>query len=483
VIDDPLPLTFDPVSNGEYVPPPKTGSDAEAERRVHRVAERNARRIGVSRRDFLAGACGMAATLSTINQVYGARDGRYAISPEMLLEPEAAAQAVDGKEFVFDVQSHHVMPDAPWRQANRPMEFFLRMLPNVGRGEKDRVKEFSRYHYLKEMFLDSDTTVAVLSAVPAAPEGQPLGDKDADETRRVIDRMGKSTRLLVHALVTPNVDPLKAQLEGMERVAKEFKISAWKLYTLWGPKGGTGWWLDDEKVGIPVFEKAQELGIKLVCTHKGIPLGFLNDQKFDRPTDVGRVAKRFPGLKFLIYHSGYDPAVTEGPYDAGKAERGVNCLIKSLEENGIKPNTNVYAELGSTWYMLMKKPDQAAHVLGKLMKHVGENNIIWGTDSIWYGTPQPQIQAFRAFQMSDEIREKNGYPALTKEIKAKIFGLNAAAAYAIDPKEVREALPKDEIEKLKQAYLERPERSYAVYGPRSRREFLDLLSSRDGMPA
>ena len=28
--DNTLPLTFDPVSNGEYLPPPKTAADGEA---------------------------------------------------------------------------------------------------------------------------------------------------------------------------------------------------------------------------------------------------------------------------------------------------------------------------------------------------------------------------------------------------------------------------------------------------------------------
>jgi hypothetical protein len=482
VAEEHLPLTFDPVSNGEYAPPPKTARDAEAERRLHRLADRNARRTGVTRRSFLAGSCGMAATLSVINDVYGARGGRYAVSPEMLLEPEAAAQAVDGKEFIFDIQSHHVTPEGEWRKANRVMEGFLKMLPNVGRGEKDKVREYSRYWYTKEIFLDSDTTACILSAVPATVEGQPLPLKDAFETRDIVDRMGKSKRLLVHGLVTPNVQPLQAQLDGMEKLASEMKIAAWKVYTLWGPKGD-GWWLDDEKIGIPMIEKARSLGIKTICTHKGIPLSFFNAQRYDLPTDVGKVAKLFPDVNFIVYHSGYDPGVAEGPYDAEKAARGVNCLVKSLADHGIKPNTNVYAELGSTWYMLMRKPDQAAHVLGKLLKHVGEDRVVWGTDSIWYGTPQPQIQAFRAFEIAKEFQEQHGYPALTKELKAKIFGLNAARVYGLDPKEVRDALPRDEVEKLKQAYLERPQRSFAVYGPRTRREFLELLKARDGFPA
>jgi predicted TIM-barrel fold metal-dependent hydrolase len=482
VNDEFLPLSFDPVSNGEFLPPLKSGRDHAAEKEIHRIAAKNAARTGVTRRTFLAGACGIAATLSTINEVYGTAGGCYGIRPEMLLDPAAAAQAVAGKEFIFDIQSHHVMPDGDWREKNPFMATVLRALEGGRRKQKDNLLGISRYFYTKEMYLDSDTTVAVLSALPALPEGQPLASKDAVETRDIVDRLGKSKRLHIHGLVTPNVDPIEGQLDGMERLAKEFKISAWKVYTPWGPKG-TGWWLDDEKLGVPFIEKARELGIKVICSHKGFPLPFLPARRHELPTEVGRVAKRFPDVSFIIYHSGFDPNFAEGPYDPANAERGVNCLIKSLEESGIKPNSNVYAELGSTWYVLMRKPEQAAHVIGKLLKHVGEDRVVWGTDSIWYGSPQPQIEAFRAFEISEEFREKHGYPALTKEIKAKIFGLNAAVPYKVDPKEIRQSLPKDEVEKLKQAYLENPQRTYATYGPRTRREFIRLLQSHDGCPA
>ena len=58
---------------------------------------------------------------------------------------------------------------------------------------------------------------------------------------------------------------------------------------------------------------------------------------------------------------------------------------------------------------------------------------MWGTDSIWFGTPQDQIQALRTFQISEELQERHGYPALTDEIKAKIFGVNSARLYGIEP--------------------------------------------------
>ncbi|MDQ3581372.1 MAG: hypothetical protein M3495_07040 [Pseudomonadota bacterium] len=75
-------------------------------------------------------------------------------------------------------------------------------------------------------------------------------------------------------------------------------------------------------------------------------------------------------MSFIVYHSGFEPGRREGPYDPANAQGGVDSLIKSLEDNEVPSNGNVYAELGTTWRQLMGEPEQAAHVLGKLFKHV-----------------------------------------------------------------------------------------------------------------
>jgi uncharacterized protein len=128
-----------------------------------------------------------------------------------------------------------------------------------------------------------------------------------------------------------------------------------------------------------------------VTTDQGFP------EEFGRCADVGRAAALYPDMNFIIYHSGYEAGTTEGAYDPANATRGVDTLIKSVENNGIARNANVYAELGSTWRFVMRDPTTAAHLLGKLLKHIGEDNVLWGTDSIWYGSPQDQIQGFRSF--------------------------------------------------------------------------------------
>ena len=185
-------------------------------------------------------------------------------------------------------------------------------------------------------------------------------------------------------------------------------------------------------------------------------------------------------MSFLIYHSGFVTGVREGPYAGSGAGDGIDTLIRSLVENGVKPGSNVYAELGSTWRYLMRDPEQAAHALGKLLKYCGEDNVLWGTDSIWYGSPQDQIQAFRAFQISPELRAKHGYAEITPAMRAKIFGRNATRVYPVSAEVMRNFAGGDRIARERLAYRERPEPHYLTYGPRTRREFLSLLRRNGG---
>ena len=105
----------------------------------------------------------------------------------------------------------------------------------------------------------------------------------------------------------------------------------------------------------------------------------------------------------------------------------------------------------------MRDPDAAAHALGKLFKHVGEDNVLWGTDSIWYGSPQDQIQAFRTFQIAPELREKHGYPEITPALRAKVFGLNALKVYPVPEDVLKKHLREDRVRASAREYRERPD--------------------------
>ncbi len=266
----------------------------------------------------------------------------------------------------------------------------------------------------------------------------------------------------------------------MEELKERWHVSAWKTYTQWG-LDGNGFFLSDD-VGIRFIEKARALGVKVICVHKGLPFG-KRSYEHSQCSDIGVVAKRFPDVSFLIYHSGFVPGVAEGPFVGRGADDGVDTLIRSLIDNGIRPGANVYAELGSTWRFLMREPQQAAHVLGKLLKYCGPDNVLWGTDSIWYGSPQDQIQAFRTFQISAEFRDRYGYPEITSQLRAKVFGLNATRPYKISADEVKKRARSDRVARERLAYLERPEPHFLTYGPKTRREFLNLVRWNGGSRA
>jgi len=226
--------------------------------------------------------------------------------------------------------------------------------------------------------------------------------------------------------------------------------------------------------------------VKVFCCHKGLPLpGF--DAVHTDPRDVGVVATMFPDVHFIIYHSAYrhGGSSAEGPYDP-MDYRGVNSLIKTLADAGIGKDSNVYAELGSLWGGIMNSPTQAQHVIGKLLLHLGENNVVWGTDCIWTGTPQPQIEAFRAFTITPAFQQMYGYPELTDDIKRKIFGLNAAKIFGVDPAEQRCAISKTELEQAKllldDEFGPRRWAFNTPAGPRTRQEFFNLIRANRGRP-
>ena len=471
-----LPVKLDATSNGEFVPVPLQPVHRLANHIAAEAATLHAKRLAMGRRSFLVSACGAASTLLAMNAAFatqGRRGGFYELPPEAGLDKVAARSAIDGNEFIFDVQGHFVNPTGAWTRSLPPGARPLQMPktqecgPSKGPGERAYLQCIGSDEFVKDVFLDSDTDLMVLSFVPSRRESEPLTIEEAAATARIVEKLDGTHRLYIHGRVNPNQ---KGDLEGMDELAARYPIAAWKTYTQWGPEG-KGFWLDDD-IGLAFIEKARKLGVRNIAIHKGLAFG---PKSYEHSTcaDVGRVAKRFPDVNFLIYHSGFVTEGREGPYDPRRSD-GIDALATSLQQNGVKPNANVYAELGSTWRFLMRDPDSAAHALGKLFRHCGEDNVLWGTDSIWYGSPQDQIQAFRTFQIAPELRAKHGYPEITPALRAKVFGLNAIKVYKV-PAEVLRKHVGDRVALERREYREeRPDPTFATYGPRTRREFLTL---------
>ncbi len=259
--------------------------------------------------------------------------------------------------------------------------------------------------------------------------------------------------------------------------ASRYTLGAFKTFPFAGE-----FRLDSDEVGAPFIEQVTALGVGTIAAHRGLSGGGGYDVP-GSPVDLVRAAKKFPAVKFLVYHSGWESAEDENhPYDPQNPDpRGVDRFIRALIENDIGPGGNVYAELGSTFYGLMTTPDAAAHVLGKLIKQLGPEGVLYGTDSVFAGVPQPQIVALRTLVIPESMQEAHGYPALTSDMRARILGLNGASVYGIDPQAVRYAISDDDVSSLRLAYLDDP-RSIRVphrhqyRGPSTRREFLSMLA-------
>src|SRR6516165_6251703 len=105
------PIPTQIVSNGEYLPPKQSETQKRVERRILELADENGKRLGLSRRRFMATGCGMAAAFLAMKEIYGTNvfqvDAAEADTPELI---QARAQTLAG-QFIFDVQTHFIRDD------------------------------------------------------------------------------------------------------------------------------------------------------------------------------------------------------------------------------------------------------------------------------------------------------------------------------------------------------------------------------------
>ena len=453
---------------------PQTEAQRQVERLIQAAGEKFSRSLGVSRRDFLKTTGGMAVAFLAMNSVFGRF---FDVLEVEAAETAAFAERSGAPSFIFDVQTHYVSRgyDPTNAEASRKGAVTKQGLLGLRRharemgmnpklaGDRGTMEDLDWVNFIKEVFLDSDTSLALISTPPGPyPQEAVVPPKEMAHIRDELNRLTGSQRMLAHGLVTPQLG--KADGEFMELQAATLKVDAWKCYTGSPPKGFEhGWWMDDEKIAYPMLEKARALRVPRICVHKGLPLGPVED--FNHPRDLIKAAKDFPDISFLVYHSGFKSGrtVREDFKRTGEIPWTTEFCRMKRAEPGIK---NIYMELGTTFAQLVSThPGICAHLLGQILLAFDEEHVLWGTDSIWYGTPQWQIEAFRRFQIPEALIERHSYPGLTREVKTKIFGLNAARVFGADVTAKRNALPADYLSRIKMAYREEgPEPSHRLYG-------------------
>ncbi len=477
------------ISNGEYMPVAQTEQQQQVEARIAELAESASKKLGMDRRRFLASSGGMAASFLAMNEVFGRF---FDVDPIEIFEPAAYAQAgVPRDMFVFDDQLHMVRgsqksggselralaqgpSSGPTFKAN---PFNPKGLPDEhgtawGRwnpaldGLPISPANAQIVQFIKDVYLDSQVTIGLLSNVTASTitvGGQPRAPRNIEEAlrgeiltaaqtaaaRNFVNEVSGSTRMMAHGLLYVG----KGNLAYIQEQTDQNQPDSWKGYNISNAAKVDNdpnslmrqWRHDDEDVVYPTFDliqknyqklKGKKPGFRNICVHKGLAPG-PPDPLRGHPGDMPKAAKDWPGLNFITYHACIQPAFFM--YDSlqevksGKLREGVPDISWTTEYALlVAPFKNCYAEIGTTWASsIVTFPTVAAHIMGQLMKFMGPDRIVFGSDSVWYGSPQWQIDALWRFQIPEEMRKKYGYPEITAQDKRKILGLNSAKLYGV----------------------------------------------------
>jgi predicted TIM-barrel fold metal-dependent hydrolase len=308
------------------------------------------------------------------------------------------------------------------------------------------------------------------------------------QCRDFINALAGSRRALAHAQIYPGVGNLADPAFGdYTQWQIDFcQPDSWKGYNVAFAASAfpgaefTRWRLDDEVLAYPTYaviaankdQLKKHPGFFNICIHKGLsasgtqPGGPNNLPQFGNPDDLVKVATDWPQFNFIIYHSCIRPSfwvlqaledienqpgsmpptrlmdshghsVPNIRWSTQFAQIAGGRYQAGAEPSSTSPSSdhrlrNVYAELGTTMAsMIVTFPTVWSHLIGQLLYYMGPDNIVFGSDSLWYGGPQWQIEALWRFQIPEQIREEWNYPPLTPAAKRKILGLNSARLYGL----------------------------------------------------
>jgi predicted TIM-barrel fold metal-dependent hydrolase len=460
----PAPIPVQSVSSDEFMPGPQTPKQREFEVRLKAMGTEVAAHLGMSRRRFFQSAAGMATAFLAMNRTYGRLFG---VSEAEAATPERAdARAKKlSKQFIMDMHTHFLRPGTR-------IQTFVNQRNAVGKagwnptlGQREQtIDDLMFANYLKEIYLDSDTKVACISGAPSeVPEDWFLTNEMKAQARADVNGLAGTRRMLSHAIFTPGYP---GWMEDVDHAIRDLKPDSMKGYTI-GDNTNKNlskhpWHMDDEKLVYPAYEKFLQAGLKNVCVHKGLFTPSVEKQyphllEYSDVRDVGKAAKDWPRLNFIIYHGGYrwSGAPIEQAWaqieKTGRIE-WVTDLAEVPQKFGVK---NVYADVGQLFAQsTIADPRVTAFMMGQLVKGLGADHVCWGTDAIWTGSPQWQIEALRRLEIPVEMQKKYGLAPLGPAdgpVKNAVFGANNARLYDYKPS-WRAELDTDQLSHYKVRY-------------------------------
>lgn len=454
------PIPTRSVSSDEFTPQPQTPRQKEFEARVRALGTSLARHQGVSRRRFFQGAAGMAAAFVAMNDTFGPL---YMVSRAEAQTPEMAnARAASLKgQFIMDMHTHFLRDDTR-------LEGFVRSREAVGKagwnpglvGRPQTLDDLKFANYFKEIWLDSDTKVALISGSGSEePRDWFLTNEMKADARAEVNRKAGARRMFSHAIFMPGIP---GWLDKVDRDLELLQPDSFKGYTV-GDNTNKHlarhpWHLDDEKLLYPFYEKLVKASktrpsLANVCVHKGlfpdaVTQRFPDLVKYADVRDVAKAARDWPQLNFIIYHSGYRSGSVEATWQQFERSGRIDWVTDLAEIPARHGVRNVYGDLGQIFAQsTVAEPRLCAAMLGQLIKGLGADHVVWGTDAVWTGAPQWQIEALRRLEIPPDMQARHGFAPLGAAdgpVKSAIFGDNSARLYGFT-REQRVALGADSV--------------------------------------
>ena len=450
-------------SNRHLVRRPHNEQQSQVKVCLRELADKFGSTRGMDRREFLKTSSGMAATFLAMNSVYGKV---FDVTETEAADIEMANNRAGAlrQQFIFDVETYFLRDDYPIESLGEVLKrgligFYPFSDPDLRRNMKrdlgvelmpfeDSVGHFhadmSFENYVRQIYLNSDTSLTVLNGIPFDNDSwEFLNNAQIAEAAEMVNITAGQTRMLSQAVVTPGQP---GWMQEVDRALAERPPASWKLYTIGDPlsaKTKYPFWLDDEKLMYPFYEKAAKAGIVNMCVHKGLmPRDYRNSWagvwKYQTARDLVKAAADWPQLNFIIYNGAFralfdHPRASLTDFETTGRIDWCSDLAEIPAQNGA---TNVYAETGLAFESTaMLNPRLATAILGIWIKGLGASNVVWGTTSVVQGSPQWQIEAMRRLEIAEDMQEKYGFAPLggaDGAVKQQIFGLNSARLYNLN---------------------------------------------------
>lgn len=336
-----------------------------------------------------------------------------------------------GEMFVINPVAHAYNMDPANLQPNRYAKALYEFLvalhigwnpPGLGLTPEEQAHDWPIDVLAKTLFMESDVDLGAAHTLRLDSffkDGQVRHEKTLEAVTKYPDRF----------FAYVGVDPT----QGLETCLREFDQQIEEIPHAVGLKMYPSqvnplrsWRMDDPELAFPLFEHAQQAGIKTIAIHKAAPLGPVPMDPY-RVDDVDGAADAFPEMAFEIIHAGL-AFTTETAWAIGRYP-------------------NVYANLEATTGLLTKAPRMFERTLAELMMYGGAGKIIYSDGSMALHS-QPILDRFRELEFSQETIETYGAP-LTDEDKEMILGGNYARIIGLDIDEAKRKIADDEFSRAR----------------------------------